>query len=230
MRWVCIWATFGIQTTPLRQCLCLSTDARMLSSSSTTTRCQRHNYRNCGKQWEPKVLFVQCLLTGAPFSRCTRPSWVQVSSAHNCKYQKLCERFVCSKGWMQKVQGVIWIMCVGLLLSMRECMSVIRLTIPVSCHKVRCQSYLVFMHYICLYKVEIIPDTNYGQTCETDSYLYRHFWQVWIRQEYHNNFSFMLSLFKSNWAVSVCMPNNLGYQQDQIRRPSATTTLSRTWR
>ena len=26
----------------------------------------------------------------------------------------------------------------------------------------------------------------------------------------------MLSLFKSNWSVSVCMPNNLGYGQDQM--------------
>ena len=64
------------QTTPLRQCLWLSTDARMLSSSSITTMCQRHNYRNCRRQWEPKALFVQCWLNGAPFSRCARPSWV----------------------------------------------------------------------------------------------------------------------------------------------------------
>ena len=44
--------------------------------SSTTTMCQRHNYRNCRRQWEPKALFVQCWLNGAPFSRCARPSWV----------------------------------------------------------------------------------------------------------------------------------------------------------
>ena len=70
-RWQCIQ-----QTTPLRQCIWLSTDTRMLSSSSTTTMCQRRYYRNCRRQWEPKALFVQCWLNGAPFSRCARPSWV----------------------------------------------------------------------------------------------------------------------------------------------------------
>ena len=44
--------------------------------SSTTTMCQRHNYRNCRRQWEPKALFVQCWLNEAPFSKCARPSWV----------------------------------------------------------------------------------------------------------------------------------------------------------
>ena len=45
-----------------------------------------------------------------------------------------------------------------------------------------------------------------------------------------NSFSVMLSLFKSNQSVSVCLPNNEGYWQDWIRRPSATTILSGTWR
>ena len=64
------------QTTTLRQCLWLSTDARILSSSSITTMCRRHNYRNCRRQWEPKDLFVQGWLNGVPFSKCARPSWV----------------------------------------------------------------------------------------------------------------------------------------------------------
>ena len=111
------------------------------------------------------------------------PRGFQVSSAYNWYCQRLCEGLVCSKGWMQKGQGVIWIMCVRLLFRIQGCMSVVRLTIPVSCLKVTCRSYLMFMHCIFLYKVEIIQDTNYGQICATIRYLNRCFWQVWIRQE-----------------------------------------------
>ena len=33
------------------------------------------------------------------------PPGFQVSSAYICYYQRVCEMFVCSKGWMQKGQG-----------------------------------------------------------------------------------------------------------------------------
>ena len=112
---------------------------------------------------------------------------------------------------------VFWITCLGLLLSKRECMSVDRQTKLVSRHKMTCQRYMMLMYHICLYIVETIPDTNYGQLCTTDRYLNRRFWQVWTRQEKSYNFSFMLSLFKFNRSVSVCMPNNLGSWQDQSR-------------
>ena len=111
---------------------------------------------------------------------------------------------------------LIWTTCEGLLLSIQECTSAVRRTKPISHHKVTCQSYMIFMHHICFYKVENIPVTNYGQTCTTNRHPDRHFWQVRIKQEWPHNFSFMLSLPKSNLSVSVCMPNNLSYWQDRI--------------
>ena len=107
-------------------------------------------------------------------------------------------------------------MCVGLLLSIQECVSIDRRTKPVSHHKVTCQRYMMLTHRICLYKVESIPDANYGQLHTADRYLNRRFWQVGTRQEKSYNFSFMLSLLKSYLSVSVWMPNNFGYWQDWI--------------
>ena len=78
----------------------------------------------------------------------------------------------------QQVWILILIMCEGLLLSKWECMSIDRQTKLVSCHKVTCQRYMMFMYSICLYKDETIPDTNYGQLYATDRYLNRRFWQV----------------------------------------------------
>ena len=54
-------------------------------------------------------------------------------------------------------------------------MFVVRQIQPVSCHKVTCQRYMMFMHCICFYKVKYIPDTNNGQICATDRYCNRLF-------------------------------------------------------
>ena len=73
------------------------------------------------------------------------------------------------------LRGLIWITCVGLLLSKRECMSVDRRTKLVSSHKVTFQRYMMLMYCICFYKLKTIPDTKYGQICATDRYCNRSF-------------------------------------------------------
>ena len=88
-----------------------------------------------------------------------------------------------SSSYSDTLSRMIWVTCVGLLFSIWECMSVDMQTKPVSPHRVTHQRYMMFMQWICLYKFETIPDTNYGQTYATDRYLNRRFWWVWIRQE-----------------------------------------------
>ena len=57
-------------------------------------------------------------------------------------------------------------------------MSVDRRTKLVSRHKVMCRRDMILNYFICLYIVETIPDTNYGQLFAIDRYLKRHFWRV----------------------------------------------------
>ena len=74
--------------------------------------------------------------------------------------------------------------------------------------------YIQCLHIIYLYKVETFPDTNYGQLYKSDKYLNRRFGM--FEQDKSNLIIlvFMLSIFKFNQSVSVCMLNNLGYWQD----------------
>ena len=65
---------------------------------------------------------------------------------------------------------MIWITCVGLLLSKRECMSVDRWTEVISRHKVTCLRYMISMPHICIYEVKTIPDTKGGKIFSTDRY------------------------------------------------------------
>ena len=61
-----------------------------------------------------------------------------------------------------KPSVLIWTMCVGNLLSKLECMSFDWQTKLVSCHKVMCQRYMMFMHHICLYKLKLFQTPIMG--------------------------------------------------------------------
>ena len=77
-------------------------------------------------------------------------------------------------------------------------MSVDRRTNSVSCHKSTCQGHMMFVHCICLYKVETITGTTSGQLFATDKYLNRRFWRVEQDKSNLIILVFMLSLFRSN--------------------------------
>ena len=89
-------------------------------------------------------------------------------SSSKCKMWFL---HLCAKG----IQGrrLIWITCIELLMSTRECMSVARRTKSVSCHKNTCQGHMMFVHWVfsisippllCICSISIPPHQKYDLT------------------------------------------------------------------
>ena len=75
--------------------------------------------------------------------------------------------------------------------------------------------YNVYTSYIYI-KLKLFRTQIMGKYLQLTGTVTGSFRQVWIREEKSYSFSCMLSLFKFNWTLSVCMPNNLGFWQDRI--------------
>ena len=69
-------------------------------------------------------------------------------------------------------------MCVGHLLSIQECMSVVGRIKPVSQYKVMYQSNMKYMYPIALYEGKTYEGAYYGQTCAPDRHSDKYYWQV----------------------------------------------------
>jgi hypothetical protein len=71
---------------------------------------------------------------------------------------------------------LIWITCVGFLMSTRECMSVFR-------NKSTCRRHMTFVHhtYYCIPKT--ITDTEYWYICSTNRHRSRSLWWDWMKEE-----------------------------------------------
>ena len=116
------------------------------------------------------LFFSLCLLSLQLLFTCSLKPHLITPLTQTKKIKRNLDPLVPSFTWL------IWITCVGLLMSTQECMSVSR-------YKNTCQRHMTFVHHTCYCKPKTIPDTKYWYICATNRHRSRCLWWDWIIKE-----------------------------------------------